>query len=353
VFGFGGLLPSGNLFAFIHFSKIQVSRKTVELFKLVAASIKLLLLPFDYLSVLDDQVAIAGPSSVRKSKVHEQVQLLMHQRAAMDELLAVQEQLVARHSLETQHIVEQLRRHGGELKQSQKALRESHRAIRHRGNELKLLADHLLLSHEEDRRRLSQELHDNLNQKLAMLANDLEAIQEEWTPEGERILKPLRSFRNRLVDLSREVRQLAYYLHPATLDHLGLTVTLQGFLDEFAAREEIIVHFMHKSVSRHLPQTIQLCLFRVLQESMRNVAKHAHAPSVIVSLKQSPKGISLTVNDSGKGLTESLQKNACAGLGILSMKERVSLVGGKFSVRSYPGRGVHVRAWVPLTEGWP
>jgi PAS domain S-box-containing protein len=235
-----------------------------------------------------------------------------------------------------------------ERKRAEEALQESRRALLDSQQELRALAAQLLTAQDDERRRVSRELHDDLNQKLAMLAFDTDALTQHL-PDSPALMKErLQLLGTRLVTLSDDVRRIAYQLHPSILDHLGLAIAVQSYVDDFAKRERMPVSFTHTKVPKSLPQNVASCLYRVTQESLRNIAKHARARRASIALTGSSKGIHLSIKDSGMGFNPGTARVHGGGLGILSMQERVRLVNGEFSVQSCPGKGTEVSVQIPL-----
>jgi signal transduction histidine kinase len=152
-----------------------------------------------------------------------------------------------------------------------------------------------------------------------------------------------------LVRLSEDVHTLAYRLHPSLLDRLGLANALKVECDRFSQQESTRINVKLEGVPRHLHQDIALCLFRVTQEALRNVGRHARAASVVVSVHPSDDGLLLTVADNGVGFRYDAGRQG-PSLGLASMHERVRLLQGRMTLRSEPGRGTTVEVWVPLKE---
>jgi signal transduction histidine kinase len=214
--------------------------------------------------------------------------------------------------------------------------------------ELRALAARLMTVQEEERRRISCELHDDLNQKLAVSVMNAEAAERRWSPQEDVNRERLRAIRNEIAELSDDVRKLAYRLHPSILDHLGLAIALQSHVEEFGKREEIEALFTQRNLPEAMPQPVATCLYRVAQEALRNVAKHAKASRVVVRLAQCDHSLHMSIFDSGVGFTPPKGKEL-QGLGFVSMQERVRLVGGRMSIRSRPDRGTYLFIRVPLT----
>jgi len=150
-----------------------------------------------------------------------------------------------------------------------------------------------------------------------------------------------------LARLSEDVHALSYRLHPTVLEDLGLVAGLQGECDRLARQEPLVVDAKLHEVSDAIPRDVALCLFRVLQEALRNVARHANASGVEVSLRELDGGLQLAVCDDGVGFLPA-GRHARGHLGLASMHERLHLVGGELDLDSAPGKGTTVVAWVPL-----
>ena len=232
-------------------------------------------------------------------------------------------------------------------RRAEEALRESQAALHRNGEELRALTAGLLTAQDEERRRVSRELHDDLNQKLAMLAVDFEALEQQFPVPFESLLDQLRSFRSRVIELSDDLRRVAYQLHPSMLEHLGLAVALKSYCAEFSKREKIKARLVPRDLPDSLPQDVALCLYRVAQEALRNVARHSGSPRATVSLTGSAGGIHLSIIDFGVGFDFELAKGR-GGLGFISMQERVRLVNGSICVKSRPGEGTRIEVRIPL-----
>lgn len=226
--------------------------------------------------------------------------------------------------------------------------REQAEAELHKNREeLRALAARLMTVQEEERRRISCELHDDLNQKLAVSVMNAEAAERRWAPSDEVNRERLRALRNEIAELSDDVRKLAYRLHPSILDHLGLAIALQSHVEEFGKREEIEAVFSQRNLPETIPQPVATCLYRVAQEGLRNVAKHAKATRVVVRLIHRDQTLRLSIFDSGVGFAPAKVQER-QGLGFVSMQERVRLVGGRMSIRSHQNRGTCLFIRVPL-----
>ncbi len=248
--------------------------------------------------------------------------------ARSEELMAVNNALVSEVSkrIDTEHSLEANRR------------------------DLRLLASQLLRLQEEERRRISRDLHDDINQRLALLSIDIEMLEQQLSNAPVGTVRTVRAIQNRLVELSEDVRRLAYQFHPSVLDDLGLSIALRRLVDDFQTRTGIDARFIGKDIPQHLAQGLVTCLYRVAQEGLANISRHAKAKSVRVELQRSGKGLQLMVSDDGVGF--DVIRDGCrrGSLGLLSMKERVSLVAGSFDIQSTPGEGTRICAWAPFKQ---
>jgi signal transduction histidine kinase len=209
------------------------------------------------------------------------------------------------------------------------------------------LSGRLLTAHEDERRRLARELHDDLTQRLARLAIDAGRIERGGGKEPAEVMGG--ALREDLVRLSEDVHALSYRLHPAVLDELGLVEALKAECDRLSRRESVSVSTDMHDVPVALPADTALCLFRVAQEALRNAARHARASAVMVFLAPRGGGLQLAVCDDGSGFDPASHRQS-PSLGIQSMRERVRLTGGELDIESTPGHGTTVVAWVPLAK---
>jgi signal transduction histidine kinase len=208
------------------------------------------------------------------------------------------------------------------------------------------LSGQLINAHEEERSRLARELHDDVTQRLALLAID--AGREERSP-GPTGGTAMRTMRERLVRLSEDVHALSYRLHPSILEDLGLIEALKSECERFSRTCSIRLEASAKDIPEKLPHDVALCLFRVAQEGLRNIARHAAARQVEVRLRRLDGGLQLTVRDDGIGFDPARNRSRIS-LGHASMRQRVLLLGGMVDIASRPGHGTTIQACVPLKE---
>jgi PAS domain S-box-containing protein len=282
---------------------------------------------------------------VRDISVRKQTeqQGLMHQ----EELQRLNEALDRRVRDRTQELAsvnESLVAEVAERMQTEVSLEQSRQA-------LQKLAFQLLRVQEDERRRISRDLHDDINQRLALLAMDIEAVGRQLNVPPGRMGRTVQEIQERVVELSDVVRHLAYQLHPSILDDLGLPIALQRLVDDFTARSQIRGSFRHKNIPAAVPQEIATCLYRVTQESLNNVVRHAEASRVDVELTGAQSELVVTITDNGVGFDSEQPRNGSHGLGLLGMKERVALVHGDLQVVSAVGKGTRVQVVVLVSEG--
>jgi two-component system, NarL family, sensor kinase len=233
-------------------------------------------------------------------------------------------------------------------KRADEALQARERSLRQTREQLGDLAAKLLHAQEEERRRIAREMHDDWTQRLAVLGIDLAKLEKQLgNPESA--LPLLRMMQEQLVTLSEDVHALSRQLHPAILDDLGLVEALRSECASFTRREEISIAYHPNEIPPSLPKDILLCVYRVAQEALRNIAKHAAVDEACVYLVVTASELVLRVQDGGVGF-DSAGGRSHPGLGLSSMGERVRLIQGKLSVTSALGKGTTVEARVPLTR---
>jgi signal transduction histidine kinase len=216
---------------------------------------------------------------------------------------------------------------------------------------LRGFAAHLLLAQEAEQRRISREIHDDLGQKLALLEIQLERMK--GTPRSEAgLVSELEALRGSVAGLAEDLHRICHCLHPVILDNLGLAVGIECLCEEYTRMSGIDVRFVCGDIPPP-PPGISLCLYRVVQESLHNVAKHARAKRATVTLCGSSAGIQVTIRDAGCGFDPALSRRDHArtnhGLGLISLSERVRLLGGRCEIRSKPGSGTRIVVFVPFS----
>ncbi|MFQ5745972.1 MAG: histidine kinase [Gemmatimonadota bacterium] len=219
-----------------------------------------------------------------------------------------------------------------------------YRRLESRTEELERLAGRMVAQHEEERRRLSRELHDETAQVFAAVKLEIgmarEAAGEEAAPRLDRALDLVGSG-------IRAIRDVAQRLRPSLLDDLGLRPALQALADEFGARTRIGIRLELPDALPPLPDETELALFRALQEGLSNVARHADAKTVVVSFETGHRGLVLRIADDGRGLGDG-RGAAEDRMGLVGMRERISALGGTLAVGPSAAGGVELRVEVPI-----
>jgi signal transduction histidine kinase len=167
---------------------------------------------------------------------------------------------------------------------------------------------------------------------------------DEATPSA--VAAALDELRQSTSEITNDIHGLSHRLHSSALDYLGLVPALHKMVNEFSAHHGIAIDFVHDSVPAHLPSDAALCLFRVTEESLTNVAKHSRATWARVHVSGRADGLRLTIEDAGRGFDpDNVERHA--GLGFVSMRERLRVLRGTVRVDSAPSRGTKIDAWVP------
>jgi two-component system, chemotaxis family, CheB/CheR fusion protein len=235
-----------------------------------------------------------------------------------------------------------------ELKRAEAALAEKEAVLRLSEQELHKLTGSLISAQEEERQRVAEELHDDLNQKLAELAWQADTIAKEVPDSASGIEERVLSLSTSLSDLSDEVRRMAHDLHPSILKHFGLIAALRSFCEDFSKREDIKVLFRHRHVPESIPANIALCLYRVAQECLHNIARHSGAKEASIVMAGAADAVRLAINDKGIGFNP---EEVTQGIGLVSIKERLRIVGGSVFLSSMPGKGACIEVSIPLKAG--
>jgi PAS domain S-box-containing protein len=209
----------------------------------------------------------------------------------------------------------------------------------------------LIEAHETERTWIGRELHDDINQRLALLAIELDRWNQKASTSDE-VIELVRHTQERIRELGQDVQGLSHRLHSSKLDYLGLASAAKSFCKELSEKNKVEIVFEQAGIPRSLSKEVSLCLFRVLQEGLQNAVKHSGVRSFTVDLQGTEESIDLTVADTGNGFEEQ-DAFTRHGLGLISMRERLLLVHGELSVKSQPGAGTTIRARVPLkTDGY-
>jgi signal transduction histidine kinase len=204
----------------------------------------------------------------------------------------------------------------------------------------------LVEAQEQERARIARDLHDDVNQRLALVAAQL-AEARQAMPVGTELSARMNRISEQTEEIISDIQAISHKLHSSKLEHLGIVAAMKGFCRECAAQQKVEIHFSHDEIPSRLPLDISLCLFRVLQEALHNAVKHSGARLFDVGLRYNAMELSLTVADSGVGFDLKSAMNQ-RGLGLVSMSERLRLVQGTISIQSAPNQGTTIDARVPL-----
>jgi PAS domain S-box-containing protein len=227
-------------------------------------------------------------------------------------------------------------------KKAEEELEESYIAIRH-------LSEHLQNIREEERTHIAREIHDELGQQLTVLKMDVSWLNKKLHGADENVKQKLKDLLELMDSTVKTVRRISSELRPSLLDDMGLVPAMEWHLKEFEKRASINAHFKLPSEELSLPDTVKTGLFRIFQESLTNVARHAHAKKVDINLKVEKEKIVLSIKDDGKGFEMEKAKSKRT-LGILGMRERSYMMGGTYEVKSKPGKGTKVTVSVPYSD---
>jgi signal transduction histidine kinase len=209
------------------------------------------------------------------------------------------------------------------------------------------LSGMLINAQEAERSRLAAELHDDFSQRLAMLALGMGTAARNIPESPQEANRQLQELLNDVGDIGGDLHTLSHRLHSASLESLGLASTVSAFCKEFSAQQGVKIEFTHDRIPRNINPDVALCIFRIVQEGLRNVKKHCGAARAQVCLQMIGSTIHLLISDQGVGFDPKYLKMQ-EGLGVRSMAERAHLLGGHFEIRSAAGKGTIIDVRVPL-----
>jgi two-component system, chemotaxis family, CheB/CheR fusion protein len=238
-----------------------------------------------------------------------------------------------------------------ELRKAQAAESERHEALEEEvevkdrtlsrtQEQLRELAAHLFTVQEEERQRVARDLHDDISQRLSFL--EIVCSKADLTES-----KDMEAIRKEVQSLNTDVRGISHRLHPAILSDLGITAALKSLVEDFGMREGMPATYFETNVQPDLPQPVSTALYRITQEALRNVSKHAGETHVKVQLQGVDGRVQLQVRDFGTGFDQDADF-PLRGLGLVSMQERARIAGGTFSVTSSLGEGTNIVVEIPV-----
>ena len=230
------------------------------------------------------------------------------------------------------------------------ALKTTEALLREREAQLRDLGAKLLQAHEEERRRISRDLHDDVMQRMGALALELYGLASSTSSQDVGLQSQLKAFGASAEQLTTDLQRMAHQLHPSVLEFGGLEAAVREQVNEFAARTGLSAELVTCEVPKDIPLDHATCLYRVLQEGLQNVQKHAEATTVLVRLLRTSRGLGLCIQDDGRGIKPVEGGARRKGLGLTSMAERVGMLNGIFRIRTKPRDGTELHAWVPLQD---
>jgi len=237
-----------------------------------------------------------------------------------------------------------------EARLAEEALQQS-KILRQSQGELRALTAGLVEGQEEERRRISQELHDDISQNLAAVAMQMEVLHRDQGISPEELQRRLAGLQKQMETVSEDLRRTAHNLHPFALTHLGLADALRAYCEELSNLRQFTVRFRARTLPETIPSGVALCVYRVVQEALGNVVKHAGATRATVSISGRDAALHVAIRDDGRGF--DLDRTKGKGLGLISMEERVRHLGGTFSILPKPGDGTRIEIRIPLESGLP
>jgi len=215
-------------------------------------------------------------------------------------------------------------------------------------SELEQLAGHLIQAQEEERHRISRELHDDIAQKVSLLAIEVDSLTQSLANSGcDKELENISGLKTEMDDLANDVHSLSHRLHSTRLHHLGLRSAIEELTKQISKQHQISINVSTFGRDDLLPPDVSLCLFRVTQEALNNAVRHGHARVIYIELNVDRSEASLQISDSGIGFNISGSEG---GIGLVSMRERLRMLGGEFSVQSREGQGTLITARVRFVE---
>jgi PAS domain S-box-containing protein len=215
--------------------------------------------------------------------------------------------------------------------------------------DLRNLSGRMIRAQEEERQRVARELHDGVSQNLALVAIDLEQLAQTPPTSQAELAGRIQALWSQTQEVTSDIHRLSHQLHPAKLEDLGLAAAVRSHCQELEKRGGLKITLEFHDIPRFVPLDVALCLYRVVQESLWNAVKHSGAACAKVELIANKETIQLRVSDLGMGF-DLEAATAHAGLGLVSMQERLQAVGGEFKVISKPAQGTRVEVSIPLRE---
>jgi signal transduction histidine kinase len=209
----------------------------------------------------------------------------------------------------------------------------------------------LVAAREEERKKIARELHDSVGQEMAALALEINSVLASCRRPGMKkeireVCETLHHSYARISHLTTCVGEISHELHPTIVEQVGLAGALRGLCTETRVLTGMRVYYGCADLPEIIFSDASLCFYRIAQEALHNISKHAQASSIVMLLSGSPNAITLQIKDNGRGF-EPTKPQAHAGVGLRSMQERASSLGGKFSLKTEPGKGTEITVRIP------
>ncbi|MHB8401777.1 MAG: sensor histidine kinase, partial [Bacteroidia bacterium] len=226
-------------------------------------------------------------------------------------------------------------------------LKIEHKKLLQSESRIRDFAAQLNHSIEEERSNIAREIHDELGQQITALKMDIAWVLHKQTNAEEAVLAKLQSTLNMIDDFVYSIRRISADLRPAIIDDLGLLATLEWKCQDFEKRMDIPCKFISKVKEREFEKHFSINVYRILQETLTNINRHAQAKSVIVSVSENEKELLLEITDDGIGVSQATILKS-KHLGIVGMKERAAMLGGKLTIEGTTGKGTHTKLILPF-----
>lgn len=237
----------------------------------------------------------------------------------------------------------------GLSEQRRKKSEANTRLLERTRSDLNALAARLFSAQEDERQRIARDLHDDIGQRIALVQIRVEGARRQSLSEGnEETAATLGGAIDEIVKIADDLRRVAHRLHPSTIDDLGLPAALSQLAEEFQTRQGKPAWVSVRDIPHKLPREVAINLYRITQEALRNVTKHAGSAPVSIALVGSDQSVDLSIRDAGKGFHLGAPGGR-KGLGLISMAQRAELMGGTLDLHSEPGRGTRIHVRVPLS----
>jgi signal transduction histidine kinase len=286
-------------------------------------------------------------------ELHSAIEMALYKHEAEKALRKAHDNLekkVEERTLELLNINEQLHQEINKRKQAEVALKISREELWKEYNQKKILAKMLIDLVEKCRHDIAVELHENIGQILTSLKINLEIIDDKLKPTDTELGAMIKVAEKRASQAIKGIKNISHGLMPGILDVLGLLPSLQELFNEFIEHTDIKIDFFNRNVGKRFDKEKELAIYRIVQEALNNITKHARAKNVYVSLLKKGEVISLSVEDDGVGFDSDKEikiTNRKFQLGLLIMQERAIQLGGKFTMESQIGKGTHLLVEIP------